>query len=95
MLQRALHISPQLIRSGPSRPGVQDGGICLRVFRFRVMKRNNTKLNWTLLGSLAGAAACVGALYKTVRNRIERKFDEHFQEVAIQTFESEGGPALD
>lgn len=63
-------------------------------FFSRGMKRNNAKLKWALAGS-AGVAVCVGALYKAVRKRIARKFDQHLQEVAIQTFEGEGGPALD
>lgn len=61
----------------------------------RMMKRNNTTLKWALAGSLAGVAACAGALYKAVRNRIERKFEEHFDEVALQTFEGEGGLVAD
>ena len=59
------------------------------------MKRKKTTLLWAAASTLAGLAACCGALYKAVANRIEKRFERHMDDLAIQTMEGEGGLVLD
>jgi hypothetical protein len=59
------------------------------------MKRNRTKLLWAAAGCIGSVMACGMALYKTVLTRMEKRFESHCEEIALQTLEGEGGIVFD
>jgi len=82
-------LSVDRLGMNPGRGGQED------VLSLSVMKRNKTKLLWAAAGGVSWLAACGVTLYKAVLNRMEKRFDAHCQDLAIQTMEGEGGIVLD